>query len=236
MAVVGFCTVLSSTAVSATAPKPGESFPLPLNDAVALHFTWVAEMNLWVGTYEVTNAQFHVFNPEHDSGSYLGRSLNAPDQPVVRVNFHDVTAFCAWLTERERVAGRLPAGWEYRLPSGDEWTAFARCGTMRTFPWGEDLPPDFGNYSNQIVGYDAGAGMTVAITASGRNEWGLYGVGGNVWEWTSESDGNAFMLRGASWDDYDAFSLRIECRVPFKPFISTSDAGFRVVLGPVRPQ
>jgi formylglycine-generating enzyme required for sulfatase activity len=66
---------------------------------------------------------------------------------MVRVSYEDAVAYCEWLTERERAAGRLPEGYRYRLPDGDEWTRYAQCGTNRQYPWGDSMPPTRGNYS-----------------------------------------------------------------------------------------
>ncbi|MCC5842603.1 MAG: SUMF1/EgtB/PvdO family nonheme iron enzyme [Opitutales bacterium] len=177
----------------ARGPVRGQNAEVELPGGVKMSFTWVAAMNLWVGTYEVTNAEFRAFRSGHNSGD----NFNGPRQPVVQVSYDDAVAFCDWLTEREHSAGRLPEGYRYRLANGNEWTRFAQCGTNRTYPWGNSMPPTRGNYSNRINGYNAGAGRTVNVENAGRNEWGLYGVGGNVWEWTSETTARRGWCAGA---------------------------------------
>ncbi|MCC5838842.1 MAG: SUMF1/EgtB/PvdO family nonheme iron enzyme, partial [Opitutales bacterium] len=228
----------------ARGPVPGQNAEVELPGEVKMSFTWVGAMNMWVGTYEVTNAEFRAFRSGHDSGEFRGRSLNGPRQPVVRVSYDDAVAFCEWLTARERSAGRLPEGYRYRLASGDEWTRFARCGTTREFPWGDSMPPTRGNYADEaagqafsgwtiIRGYRDGHAVSAPVEESGRNEWGLYGVGGNVWEWTSEERGSSRVVRGGSWGSFREDGLRVEHRDARGPSHRNRDLGFRVLLGPV---
>ena len=56
----------------------------------------------------VTNAQFRKFRPTHDSGDYRGHSLNADNQPVVKVSWSDANAFCEWLSAKPAERARRP--------------------------------------------------------------------------------------------------------------------------------
>ncbi|MFW6162955.1 MAG: SUMF1/EgtB/PvdO family nonheme iron enzyme, partial [Planctomycetota bacterium] len=67
--------------------------------------------SFWMGRCEVTNAQFARFDPAHDSrvesGDFLqfsvrerGYPMNAAEQPVVRVSWHQAAAFCRRLSEQ----------------------------------------------------------------------------------------------------------------------------------------
>ena len=63
----------------------------------------------WLGKYPVTQGQWEAVmgnNPSYFKN--VGK-----DAPVGRVSWEDAKAFCAKLTERERVAGRLPTGYHY---------------------------------------------------------------------------------------------------------------------------
>ena len=44
------------------------------------------------------------------------------------MNCEDAMAFCAWLTETERNAGKLDASFIYRLPSDHEWSCAVGIG------------------------------------------------------------------------------------------------------------
>ena len=121
--------------------------------------------------------------------------------PVVCVSWNDDRAFCKWLTERERKAGRLPEGLEYRLPTEAEWEYACRGGRPRAFFWwGNELEEGEGRLN--ISAIDLLPGRTKAWPLAkapwsdgfsfvspvdhygekGRNGFGLADMCGGVWE------------------------------------------------------
>ncbi len=83
--------------------------------ATGMEFVWIAQMEMRVGKYEVTNAEYRKKVPGHDSREFEGHTLNRDRQPVVRVNFDDAKTYAQWLVEQD--SGALPPGYRYRLPS-----------------------------------------------------------------------------------------------------------------------
>lgn len=106
------------------------------------------EKPFWVAETEVTNGQFAVYDPKHDT-RYLredgkdhivpGYIANHPDQPVARITFQEAEAFCRWLSER--------CGKTVRLPSEAEWEWAARAGSETPF-WYGDRDTDFSKFAN----------------------------------------------------------------------------------------
>lgn len=89
-----------------------------------------------------------------------------PTQPAVNVSWDDAKAFCDWLTERDRKAGRLGANETYRLPSDHEWSCAMGIAGQEdaaelpqekdrkipgVYPWGKGWPPPpgAGNYAGE---------------------------------------------------------------------------------------
>jgi len=118
-------------------------------------------------------------SPEGVGSDLQGRAAH----PVVHVSLRDAARFCGW-------AGG-------RLPSEDEWEYAARGGKRdRLYPWGNALltgSPPTRHRANLWQGRfphnntaDDGVVWTAPVTAFGpQNAFGLYGMVGNVWEWTS---------------------------------------------------
>jgi formylglycine-generating enzyme required for sulfatase activity len=191
-----------------------------------------------------------------------------PNHPVVGANWEDAQAFCKWLTEKERKERILAAGQAYRLPTDAEWSAAVglekesvstpeeqRKKAESTYPWGTGWPPPkgAGNYADTttkqkyrdkefttIEGYDDGYAETAPVGSFNPNAYGLYDMGGNVWEWCSGwplSDGRKVpALRGSSWFFADPASLHSSYHInPASLDARASFFGFRVVLAPGQP-
>ena len=198
----------------------------------------------WVGKYEVTQAEYQSVRGTNPS-QFQGASYpNAPQRPVELVTWIDAMAYCSSLTATEAAAGRIPAGYQYRLPTEAEWEYVCRAGTTTEWNTGASLVCGQANFSG------CGPGQTTVVGRYPANPWGLFDTHGNVWEWCLDSwDGSANypssavsdpyvssgpgrVIRGGSW-----FNAAGVCRSAYRgnssPGGAISGIGFRVVLAPV---
>ncbi|MBL9155481.1 MAG: SUMF1/EgtB/PvdO family nonheme iron enzyme [Verrucomicrobiales bacterium] len=163
----------------------------------------------------------HCFDPEwrgyrltdsvvHPWKAMPGKSWKDPnfphplreDFPVVCVSWNDARAFCRWLTERERAAGRLPEGLVYRLPTEAEWEYACRGGSRESlyFWWGNEIDDGEGRLNISGIDFLPGRNRTWPLAkvpwsdgfafvspvdhygARGRNGFGIADMCGGVWE------------------------------------------------------
>lgn len=227
----------------------------------------------WMGKYEVTQAEYAAVmgsNPSYFNGDRRGMPYSDQDygtdwsRPVEQVSWNDAVTYCAALTARERSAGRLPAGYVYRLPTEAEWEYACRAGTTTSFHYGSVLRSGMANFDGRD-GYPPCGNhhwtcwnpsafylwRTTAVGSYAPNAWGLHDMHGNVWEWCqdwwasslpggSETDpqgpasGSHRVFRGGNWH-----TAAIVCHSAWRSIGHAAhrygDRGFRVVLAPSQP-
>jgi formylglycine-generating enzyme required for sulfatase activity len=203
-----------------------------------------------------TNALFSIWDTRvQDYEAFAkatGRAWQRPSfsqgstHPAVNVTWKDAKAFGEWLTQEERKAGRLSTRESYRLPTDAEWSAAVglKAESGRTpeerskhiggiYPWGKEWPPSkgAGNY-NRALNVDDYE-KTSPVGSFRANQFGLYDMGGNVWQWCEdwyESSEQSRVERGGSWRDRGPGHLLSSYRDHDTPDTCDGHTGFRCVL------
>lgn len=123
--------------------------------------------SFYIDRTEVTNAQFALFNPEHRF------MASEADLPVTGISWQEASDYARWMGGS--------------LPTEEQWEKAARGIMGRLFPWGDEPIPVNSCHSGIIIeGRTAGL-VPVLTFRSDRSPFGVYGMSGNVAEWTSSS-------------------------------------------------
>ena len=147
---------------------------------------------------EVTQAQWYAVMGTRPS-RFTGDQL-----PVESVSWNDVQEFIKKLNET--------CSGCYRLPTEAEWEYAARAGSSTAYSFG-DNEEDLAQYGWYGERWDEGS--THPVGEKQPNQWGLYDMHGNVWEWVADGygdyeavavvdpvgreDGSSRVIRGGSW-------------------------------------
>ena len=240
---------LPDTSIDTTAPvvfddkRIGETMTLPLGDGVDLELIYIPagrfvmgqehsfpderpqlvtiEKPFFTARTEITNEQFALFDPTHDSriefGDFMhfspgeqGWSLSHPTQPVVRVSWERAVEFCVWLSQK--------TGKKVTLPTEAQWEYAARAGANSDMPfWYGTLDTDFSPYanlsdiSNQRISdfgwldrsntipawrpadarFNDHSRVSASVGSYAPNPFGLFDMHGNVSEWVADTPTNA---------------------------------------------
>ena len=163
---------------------------------------------------------------KYDNGKWVAQT-GYENYPVIMVTWYGAKAYADW------IGGSLPteAQWEYAC----------RAGTTTAWSYGDSENGDYMWYSSNSDS------KTHEVGTKKPNDYGLYDMHGNVFEWCSDwygdydsgaatdptgpNTGSNRVLRGGSWD-YDAQLCRSAYRDDYNPDSADNYVGFRVAVVP----
>jgi len=113
------------------------------------------------------------------------------DHPVVLVTYPEAVAYCAWRGKE--------VGQPRRLPTASEYEKAARGDAGLAYPWGNTYEPD------KLDSAVKGPGDTVPVGeyTTGASPFGVMGMAGNAFAWTSTPfKGGKQTVKGSAFEDF----------------------------------
>jgi serine/threonine protein kinase len=181
--------------------------------------------NVAISKYEVTQAEYEAImgvNPSHFN--------DCPSCPVEKVSFDDAMEYI-------RKLNALPGNpYKFRLPTEAEWEYFALSNKNTMYAGSDDI--------DKVAQYGTKTGGTVKVKSKKPNDFGIYGMTGNVAEWCADYyhkdayakyNGKAAtdpsptrVVRGGSYKDNARFS-KVKSRKSVPSDEKVDWLGFRLV-------
>jgi formylglycine-generating enzyme required for sulfatase activity len=250
-ALAGIVVVVCAGQTRSFAADPVGDLPAPqpatnlFENTLGMRFVPVPGLKARFSVWETRVGDYRAFIAATERAWTESGFSQGPDHPAVNVNWEDATAFCFWLTGKERKEGKLGPKQRYRLPSDREWTTATgvasergatpedRMKTQVLWPWGHYWPPQTGdgNYSPELRADSFP--NTAPVATFKPNSLGLFDLGGNVWEWCEDWYNDAHVtktLSGASFNDAQPGYLLATYRFSGTMNLASDDIGFRIVL------
>ena len=195
------------------------------------------DYRLAVGVYEVTFAEWDACVNDGGCGQYKPYydGWDRGNRPVINVSWEDAQSYVRWLSQK--------TGHSYGLLSESEWEYVARAGTETKYSWGNTIGHNHANCDGCSSKWDDEE--TAPVDSFSANNWDIYNMHGNVWEWVQDcyndnymdapADGTAWesencdrrVVRGGSWLSFPLF-LRSANRSRYTTENRDDNLGFRV--------
>ena len=220
----------------------------------------------YIGVFECTQKQWELVMG--NKPSYFNNDDYYATRPVEQVSYDDIRgskSVANWPADGNTVGDtsfmgilRAGTGLTFDLPTSAQWEYACRAGTKTALNSDVDLENkgkdaamgDVGRYFyNGGKDFSSNGDTTVGTAKVGsyrKNNWGLYDMHGNVWEWcldwwdgspydassaedpAGDKSGSTRVFRGGSWLE-EARGCRSACHDYISPSIQKFDRGFRVV-------
>lgn len=206
----------------------------------------VISQKFCIGKYPVTQAQWMALMGKWP-GLPPSTAYGMGDMhPAYHISWDDAKDFTYALNAHITATEQEPM--TVRLPSEAEWEYACRGTTMTRFPWGDD--PKYKKVGRYAWYWDNSGGVAHEVGGKLANNFGLYDMSGNVFEWCEDdwhydytgapNDGSAWVeeprlsarvLRGGCWCSYFR-DCRAAYRNCIKPKTRNYAFGFRISATP----
>lgn len=153
------------------------------NDEKPVHEVAVEAFS--ISKYEITLEQYAVFATDIGVAAPQFDSSDST-RPMVNVSWPEAVAYARWLGEKTEKA--------YRLASEAEWEYAARAGTRTPFFTGDDI---IGSANCVGCGGEWDDKQTAPVGSFPPNQFGVFDMHGNVWEWVQDCWTDDYSTRGA---------------------------------------
>ncbi len=157
----------------------------------------------YIGKYEVSVADYKFYLDA------LGQPMPEPPEygwendslPMVAVSYVEAQSYANWLSDHYQIT--------FKIPSEAQWALAA--GSQQRNSNGDSKSPQ-------------------CVDCMAPNQFGVYGLNGNVWEWTSTSEDDEFYnIRGGSYLE-PSNELNVNRSSTISAGLQLSDVGFRLLL------
>jgi formylglycine-generating enzyme required for sulfatase activity len=182
-----------------------------------------------IGQYPVTFEEYDRFCEATRREKPDDRGWGRGTRPVIDVSWEDAAAYCEWLLKQPGV--------HYRLLTEAEWEYACRAGSTTRYSFGDDAQ-SLGEYA----WYSKNAeDKTHPVGEKCPNDWYLYDMHGNVWEWVQDwfgiyskepqhdpsgpETGSDRVIRGGGWINVAGY-CRSACRGRWLPGNRSRYLGF----------